>query len=57
MSTTLFDSEEENEEEPFNLAFTGICETSSNTSEEDILYEELAEAHKSLEIKWKESCL
>jgi hypothetical protein len=49
MTITLSDSEEENEENTINKAFTGLFETSS----EDLLDEELEEAHKHLTSKWK----
>ncbi|MCI96365.1 hypothetical protein A2U01_0117665, partial [Trifolium medium] len=41
MTITLSDSEDENEEETDNIAFTEKCETSSNTSNEDLFDEEL----------------
>ncbi|MCH82421.1 gag-protease polyprotein, partial [Trifolium medium] len=48
MTTTLSDSNEENERKTANKAFTGKYETSSNTSDEDLLDEDVAEAHKHL---------
>ncbi|PNX91142.1 hypothetical protein L195_g047271, partial [Trifolium pratense] len=57
MEITLSDSENENEEEAANKAFTRKYETSSNASEEDSLYEDLAEAHKHLTTKWEKYCL
>jgi predicted RNase H-like nuclease (RuvC/YqgF family) len=56
MTITLYGSEEENEEETTNKAFTGMCETSSDTSNEDFLDEELVEAHKQQTSKWEQSC-
>jgi hypothetical protein len=47
MTATLSDFEEEKEEEPTNKAFTGTFETSSNTSNEDLLQKELDEKYKS----------
>ncbi|MCI54580.1 hypothetical protein A2U01_0075830, partial [Trifolium medium] len=48
MTIILSDSEEENEEETVNNAFTRKYETSSDTSDEDLLDEDFAEAHKHL---------
>ncbi|MCI72240.1 hypothetical protein A2U01_0093503, partial [Trifolium medium] len=45
MTSTFSDSEEEDEKETANNAFIGKCETSSETSNDDLLDEELAEAH------------
>ncbi|MCI32273.1 gag-pol polyprotein, partial [Trifolium medium] len=56
MTSTLSDSEEEDAEETSNNAFTGKCETSSETSNDDLLDEELAEAHKHFTSKWEQSC-
>ncbi|MCH81188.1 gag-pol polyprotein [Trifolium medium] len=55
MIVTLSDFEEENEEETVNKAFTGKYET-SDTNNEDLLDEDLAEAHKHLISKWEKSC-
>ncbi|WJX72422.1 hypothetical protein P8452_56307 [Trifolium repens] len=52
MAATLSDSEEEKEEETPNKAFTGTFDTSSSTSNEDLLQEEL----DNLTIKWEQSC-
>ena len=52
MAATLSDSEEEKEEEPINKAFAGTFDTSSSTSNEDLLQEEL----DNLTIKWEQSC-
>ena len=56
MTATLSDSEEGKEEEPTNKAFTGTFETSSSTSNEDLLQEELDEKYNNLTIKWEQSC-
>jgi hypothetical protein len=56
MTITLSDSEEENEENTTNKAFTGLFKTSSNTSTEYLLDEELEEAHEHLTSKWKQNC-
>jgi hypothetical protein len=56
MIITLSNSEEENKRETSIKAFTGILKTISNTSSEDLLDEELEEAHKHLTPKWKQSC-
>ncbi|WJX72315.1 hypothetical protein P8452_56205 [Trifolium repens] len=56
MTATLSDSEEEKEEEPTNKAFTGTFETSSSTSNEDLLQKELDEKYNNLTIKWEKSC-
>jgi hypothetical protein len=55
MTITLFDFEEENEEETTNKAVSGLFETTSDSSSEDLLDEELAEAYKHLTSKWKQS--
>jgi hypothetical protein len=52
MTSTLSDSEDENEEETTNKAFTGMCETNNDTSNKDFLDEELAEGHKHFTYKW-----
>jgi hypothetical protein len=56
MTITLYDSEEESEGETTNKAFSGLLETTSDSSSEDLLDEDLAEAHKPLTAKWRQSC-
>lgn len=58
MSTTWYDSEYESEEDTTNkvMNFTGKYEFDSESSDEDISGEELAEMYKLLYIKWKEAC-
>jgi hypothetical protein len=39
------------------IAFTGKYETSSNTINEDLIDEELAEPYRMLVTKWEEACI
>jgi hypothetical protein len=56
MTIKLSGSEEENDEETTNKAFTRMFETSSDTGNEDFIDEELIEAHKQLTSKWEQYC-
>jgi hypothetical protein len=59
MSITWSDSDEKNKGETTNkvIAFTDKYETSSNTSNEDLIDEELAEPYRILVTKWEEACI
>ncbi|MCI75390.1 hypothetical protein A2U01_0096659, partial [Trifolium medium] len=57
MTSTLSDSDEETERETGNKAFTGKCETSSDTSYVYLTDEDMTKRNKRLSIKWKEYCL
>ncbi|MCI10091.1 gag-protease polyprotein [Trifolium medium] len=57
MTSTLSDSDEENEKETGNKAFTGKCETSSDPSYEYLTNEDMTKRNKHLSVKWEEYCL
>lgn len=59
MSITQSDSNDESEEEIDNIvmAFTGKFEHGSESSDEEIIDEELAKTYKILYNQWKEACM